>query len=863
LPPRLALPLGSYGIAQRRAAVNDVTLLFDDLGRDLVHAGRSLAKARAFTFVCVVSLGIGMVPVIAVPYIARIPNTPPRGVNTDRLVELVTTARGTRPAADSWSYPDFLDLRDADTGIVLIGWAPRLVKTTIPTPEGVRTDPVRMLYVSRNYFATIGVTLARGPGFGAATGPVVILGHELWQNLLGGDPGIVGKTLTLDGIPHVVVGIAPDGFQGHLGFMGKRLFVPLEQHPLLTADDKARSDRANEWLHIHGRLSPGVGMAQASAAVATVTALLAKQHPATNELKAGTVAPYHPGGSLGRSELRRLEAVALTFTGMVLLVVCLNVSGMMLVRNALRERELSIRDAIGAGRGQLIRYLLTEAILLAGFGGALGSIVLFNLPSVISWLKGQPFPPAEFQDVFKVDLHMIAICVGLCLVTTLMFGLLPAFRFSRPVILSALKDDAGGGGARVGRIHRLAAALQMTIAVPLVVMGGRSLERARATATADLGFESDLLYAAPLKFEGVANESAAFRIRSVRDTLEKANGVASVTLADGLPLDFDGRGTRVCLPAEPNVAPRFFSVQVTRVDEAYLKTMGIPLLRGRGFAADDAAGGELVTVISKTLAGELFPNTDAVSAIGKRLKLGADEKTQQTLTIVGVTGDFPTSQMSTERAQLLLPLAEHPSLNVYLVARSVAGEHPSKLTAALENAVRDLGPDFGARTRSIGVATPGGPRNDPRAYSVVTGVWLRQNSVRDFLVASSVVGGAGGVILMLAALGIYGVVGLMVATRTREIAVRVALGATRRRVMSMVLLDVVKLVMPGAAVGLVLTAVLVRLNGVEKMGIALSSLEPLAYVVGAAMAVLVAVVASLAPAHRAASVQPMTAMRSL
>ena len=231
----------------------------------------------------------------------------------------------------------------------------------------------------------------------------------------------------------------------------------------------------------------------------------------------------------------------------------------------------------------------------------------------------------------------------------------------------------------------------------------------------------------------------------------------------------------------------------------------------------------------------------------------AEDKTPHTLTIVGVTGDFPTSQMSTKREQLLLPLAQHPSPTVFLIARSVPGEQPMKLNAALENAIRDLGPDFNQN-----VKTPDGV-----PYSkVVTGVWLRQNSMRDFLVQSAVAGAAGSVILMLAALGIYGVVGLMVATRTREIAVRVALGASRRRVLGMILFDVVKLVMPGVAVGLVLTAALVRLNG-ENMGIPLSNVEPLAYVVGAAIAVLVAVLASLAPARRAASVQPMVAMRSV
>jgi putative ABC transport system permease protein len=209
--------------------------------------------------------------------------------------------------------------------------------------------------------------------------------------------------------------------------------------------------------------------------------------------------------------------------------------------------------------------------------------------------------------------------------------------------------------------------------------------------------------------------------------------------------------------------------------------------------------------------------------------------------------------MSDKREQLLLPLAQHPVANVFLIARSAPGEPPLKMTAALETAIRELGPDV---DRALTYA-------DGLPYSrIVTGVWLRQNSMRDFLVQSAVAGGAGGVILILSALGIYGVMGLMVAARTREIAVRVALGASRGRVIGMILFDVVKLAMPGVAVGLVLTAALVRLNG-DNMGIPLSNLEPLAYGAGAAVAILVAVVASLIPARRAASVQPMVAMRSV
>ena len=835
--------------------------MLEGIWRDVAYAGRSLAKARAFTCVCVVSLGIGMVPVIAVPYFSRVTRTPPPGVKTEGLVELVTTPLGPREATDAWSYPDFMDLRAADPGIDIAGWTGKPGKIKIQTPAGVETRSVATMFVSANYFKTVGVALARGPGFDPGVDepltaePVVILGYEFWQRQLGADPDIVGKTLALDDIPRVVVGIAPDRFDGHLFLHGKEVFVPLEQHPLLgddSTENKVRADRGHEWIFTIGRLSPGVGLARASAAVAAVTSRLARQFPATNEFKAAVVVPYHPTGSLGRSQFLALQAIALTLTGTVLVVVCLNISGMMQVRSAMRERELSIRQAIGASRRRLVQHLLSEAIVLAALGGALGSVVLFNLPSLISWLVARPLP-AQFQEALRIDLSMIAICIGLCLVTSLVFGLLPAARFSRPVIISSLKDDAGVGGFAAGRVHRVTAALQVAVAVPLIVMSGMTLDRFRATATSNLGFESDLLYAAPLKFEGEADESVQFRIRSVRDGLEQASGVAAVTVADGLPLDFGGRSSRVSLQEDSNVAPRFVSVQVTRVGDGYLSTMGIPLLRGRGFTVDDRAGGEMVTVISTALAGKLFPNTEAAEAVGTRLTFGADDKTQQMITIVGVTGDFPTSQMSTEREQLLLPLAQHPSTSVFLIARSAPGEPSTKLTSALDNAVRELGPDF-TRELSTGDGVP---------YSrIVTGVWLRQNSMSDFLVQSAVSGGSGSVILMLAALGVYGVVGLMVAMRTREIAVRVALGASRRRVIGMILFDVVKLVMPGVVIGVILTATLNRLNA-ENMGISLSSVEPLAYVFGAAIAILVAVLASLAPARRAASVQPMVAMRSI
>jgi ABC-type antimicrobial peptide transport system permease subunit len=382
-----------------------------------------------------------------------------------------------------------------------------------------------------------------------------------------------------------------------------------------------------------------------------------------------------------------------------------------------------------------------------------------------------------------------------------------------------------------------------------------SLDRVRATATADLGFACDLLYAAPLGLDAGAGQNVDFQIRTVRDCLARASGVAAVTVADGLPLDFRYRIGRVSTQTDADVAPKVLGTHVTRVGDGYLDMMGIALVRGRGFTIDDVAGAGMVTVISKSLADKLFADAEP---IGQRLSFdspGNEKRPPQTLTVVGVSADFPTSQMSTDRDQLLLPLAQHPDVRrdsvlvsddrkgeatLMLVARSAAGEPATKLTTALENTIREHDPDF---NRS----------------SVVTGVALRQYSMDDFINQSVFTGIGGGVALLLAALGLYGVVGLMVTTRTREIAVRVTLGASRLRVMGMILFDVVKLVGPGVLVGALLTALLVRLEG----GIAISAIEPLAYVAGGAIAILTAVLASLAPARRAASVQPMVAMRSV
>jgi ABC-type antimicrobial peptide transport system permease subunit len=331
----------------------------------------------------------------------------------------------------------------------------------------------------------------------------------------------------------------------------------------------------------------------------------------------------------------------------------------------------------------------------------------------------------------------------------------------------------------------------------------------------------------------------------VRDKLQQASGVRAVAIAEGMPVDFDERLSRVSGAAE---GP-YLTAQVTRVGERFLETIGAPLLRGRTITEDDRRMALPVAVISQPLARQLFPASEPV---GARVTVAGEEGREQTFTVVGVSADFATSQLTTERPQMLLPLPWTLPPRLFLIARAASGDEP-KLKSALESALRDLGvPPL------PGVAFPG----------IVTGQDLVDKSLGDLIAESTMVGAVGGVVLVLAALGIVGVVGFMVATRKREIAVRLALGSTRLRVFGLIVSGIVKLVMPGIAGGLLLAAVLIRTMenvmgtpltiGPARLGV----MEPLIYAAASLIAVSVAVLAGLSAARRATSIQPMVAMRA-
>ncbi len=740
-------------------------------------------------------------------------------------------------------------MRDAATGIAVTGWSRGEGLFQLSRGEGA--IPVPTMYVSSNYFSTVGIALARGRGFSRADDAShaeaeAVISHRMWQTRLGGDPGIIGRAITVNRAEYVVVGVAPEKYRGHVAgdSATTHLWLPLSRHPRLHAGlpvtENARLNRDAGWVRVAARLAPGTTLAQADAVVQSAMAALAARYPASNQDKIGGVEPYFPPGARLRSQVTVARMLIFGLSGMVLLVVSLNISGMMLVRSAMRERELAIRLAMGASRWRLMQYNLSEAFVIAVLGGSAASALLFGGPVVVAW--AYDFYGPEL-DLFKPDAAMVLQCIGLCFVTTVMLGLLPALRFSRPAILAALKNDSSSSGRRVGRLQRLTAALQAGIAVPFLVIGGVRIDQARVTAMAELGFAPQGLYAARLNLAAIGKTEDDRRrlVQTVQANLVQAPGIVAVTVGDGVPLDFVYRNTRVARDGDAT----FVAAHTTRIGAGYLETVGIRLLAGRTIDASDRAGGERVVLLSEPLARRLFP---ATNPLGGRVVFALAGDERQTYTVVGVTADLVSTQIASPRPQLFVALAQHPVPTMRAIARGASAD--ATVRQAFEQAITDADPDFFALERSA--AAPEG--------NLITGKGLVDDSYKDLLTDSAVGGVLAGVALILAGLGVYGVIAFMVATRTREIGVRVALGASRARVLREVLGDALKLVVPGIGVGLVLAVLWVRL--VDPSWYPLGGVEPLLYALAAATAFGVAVLAGVPSARRAAAVHPMDAIRA-
>ena len=806
---------------------------------DARYALRALRKRPLFTIVAAASLaiGVGANATIFSAVNALLIQPPPGISDADRIVELGRTRDGR--GFDTFSYPDFRDIRRHVSALDEVS-AWRIHEVSLSRDAG--GERVLGMFVSANYFQTVGVRPALGRAFapaedeGMGENPVVILGHRLWRRL-GADRRIIDQSVTLNRREYTVIGVAPEGFRGHFGGIGPELWVPLTQIQEVTGRPAELEDRGSNELHAIARLAPGRTVGEADAATRTLFASLAESYPETNSHRGARVIPLGPVPGAGRGPVTAFLAVLMALVGLVLLVTCVNVAGMLLARSGTREKEIAIRMAIGAGRNRLVRQLLTESLAIFVLGGGLGIALAFWGTALLTSF-GLPVPiPIELD--LRPDIVVLAFALALTLFTGVVFGMIPAVQATRPNLVPALKNESAVPGARKSRLRRAFVAGQVAISLLLLLAAGlflRSLQEASSIAT---GFDPEGVYMTTLKLELEGYRQAERGVPFVRELLQRMRGLTGIeaaAVADDLPLDFSEYGTGA-IPEGSEAADErdFIGVDYATVSPGYFETMGIRRLRGRDFTFDDRAGALGVGIVSRTFADRAWPGEDP---IGRRFRFG--RRDGPFLTIVGVVDDIK-NQVITEIPDpfVYLPITQEYTGSVNLLVRGSVSS--AAMPELLRREIMAVDPDL-SLTPVISV----------ERYTAIGTLPQR--------LAAMLASALAALALLLSGLGIYGVVAYAVTQRTREIGIRMALGADRIEVLRMILKGGLALALPGLVAGAPLAVALAfALRGLI-LGVA--PLDPVAVAAVIVLMLGVITIASLAPARRAARIEPAETLRN-
>ncbi len=824
----------------------------ENLFNDLKFGARQLWRRPAFTAVAVASLALGIglnTTLFSVVNAVLFRET--AIAEPERLVEVYTGVNDDLPQFTS-SHPDYLDVRahvPAFDGVAASAFVRGIVSggsaPALSTGEAV----------SENYFDVLKVRPQFGRGFlaednaSAGARPVVVLSHGLWQRRFAGRESVVGETLELSGTKYDVVGVAPASFQGTLPGLSPEFWVPLvhvDRLNFMGAQATTDKDpgttrlerRGTRWLFLKARLAPGQSIDQAQAQIETLYARLRTEYPDTNErakpsLKAAADVRFHP---LLDGYVKAASAVLLAAVGLVLVVACANVANMLLARGASRRRELALRTAIGASRGRLVRQLLVESLVLAALGGAAGLALAHFAGRALNRAPVDALPiPLHFD--FSPDLRVLAFAAIASLLTTALFGLIPAWSASKPDLVPSLKADATGEGSVRHRFALRDALVvgQLALSLVLLVAGAlllRGLDRARGT---DLGFQTDRI--ASLGFNLGMNGYDTARATALRprllEVVRAVPGVETASLATRLPLAPDVNLESVRIPGQHQPTDDGTPVDVVAIGPEYFAAVGVPLMEGRAFDEADLAAERKVAVVNQTFARRFFPQG---GAIGQRVYLsGFDQDPHE---IVGIARDHKVRSVG-EEPRPYLHVPADPSRTVGLVVR--AQGPAAALLPALRAAVLSVEPAvvFTESTTATEVAA---------------------TTVAPTRIGAALMGAFGALALLLAAIGLYGVIAYSVSMRTREVGVRMALGARPLEIVRLVLGQGAKL----AALGIGLGAVAATLVGrvLESLLYGVSALDPLAFAAAAAVLLLVALVANAAPAWTAARINPIRALRT-
>ncbi|HEV7874277.1 MAG TPA: ABC transporter permease [Enterovirga sp.] len=812
----------------------------NDLVQDLRYALRQMARKPGITAFTVLSLalGIGVNSSIFSLVNALLFRDLP-GQRTGELVDVYVGEGKFRYATSS--YPDYKDLRDQNG--VLSGLAAiNLVPAT--WDAGERTQMLFGEEVSGNYFDVFGVRPAVGRWFlpeedaKPGTHPVVVLGNRFWRTALAGDSRIVGRQLELNGIQFTVVGVAPEQFRGNFPVVASDFWVPMMMSDAM-AEEPSLDDRRSRSLFLKGRLAPGTSMEQAQARFDGLAQRLRTAYPVEDGKLQITLVPsrkviLNPGID---GPIFGVAGLLMGIVGLVLLIACSNIANLQLVRVSERRREIAVRLALGAGRGRLMRQLLTESMLLALAGGAAG--LLFAVWTARLLVTFKPPLPIPLNLDVPLDWRVLGFTLALALVTGILCGLAPALRASRPNVVSEIKDDsagaAGQGYKKLG-LRNVLVISQVATSTILLVGAGLFLRSLGNAQSIDPGFtlrKGVVVQVVPGL--GGAYKEAEGRALYQR-LLERARalpGVRSAALSETLPLGLNIHISRVDLEGQSKPKEERQEVDRVGVAPGYFATLGIPILRGRAFGEQDAPGTPRVVIVNETGARRFWPGQDP---IGRRLRFNDEEPWG---TVVGVARDGKYRSLGEEPRSFIY----HSTIQDYssfatLVVASDGNER------ALLTAVR----------RELNEIDPGLPIFSLKTMSEHLSIMLFPARMGAALLAAF-----GGLGLLLASIGLYGVVASSVARRTREVGIRMALGARREDVLGLVVREGMILTSFGLLVGLALAFAASRLMSSLLYGI--TPADPVTYAAVALVLALVAFLANLLPARRATQVDPVVALR--
>ena len=821
-----------YDISTTREASVRRTELWNTLWQDLTYAARGLSRAPGFTLVVLVTLALGIGATTAMFSVVRgVLLRPLPFPEAERLVRMSPENRAANNSAGRVSSLEMEDWsRDLDSFSAVGGYS----AGEAVFGDGPEPMYVPLAHVSTGFFEALATQASLGRTFrpeehvaGANRGAVV--SHGFWQQQLGSDPQAVGRSIRLDGEAYTVVGVMPAGF----GFPTPSMSVWLSSS--LIGEESVCCGRDGRWLDVVGRLQPGVTPAQGRAQVESMLARLAATYPASN---AGwTSASVENMRDVIVGPVRRGLLVLLGAVLLVLLVVCVNVANLMLVRGTARERELALRAAIGAGRGRIVRLLLTESMLLALCGGLLGVLTAWWGVRALVTLSGQFLPRAA--DV-HVDGGVLAFALVVTVLTGALFGLWPALRASRGTgTATTLREDARGsvGSGAANRARAALVTMEVALAVVLVVGAGLMLRSFERLTAADPGFRPDnvLLVRFGLAFngEGGPGKLAADRQRVV-ERVRAVPGVLAAGATKNAPLTGSfGEPRPFTIPGQPVPAPGDEPrVLLQPASTGYLRAMGIPLLAGQDL---DAVAGDTtatsVAVVSRRMADRGWPGR---SPIGETFVFAG-----RTVRVIGVAGDVRSARLdSIGGYTAYMPDRSMPRVAMSLVVRT-AGD-PMTVATAVRAAIRDVFPGQAFQEVVPFRSKLSEAASTPRFFTVLVAIF-------------------GTLALALAAVGLYGVVSYTVRQREREMAVRLALGAPPARVMTLMLRQGMTPVVLGLVVGLAVAFVATRV--LRTMLFEVSATDPATFIGVVALLAVVALVASYLPSRRASQVHPAMTLR--